>query len=269
MKKTQVNVNKLAKLCMIVAVVAIVFVVHPTSSYGQTNCGTDCYASIGYQIGSTYVLTGSANNDGTNLALGYNTLGSNTSSYNTAAGNLALASNTTGEFNTATGNSALESNTTGPHNTADGTAAAALTTTGGDNTVMGYNALLDNTTASGSTAIGYVALESSTGSANTALGSNTCSNVTSASNVICIGAGVAGANVKNTTYVGGIYGTVLKKGKNPEVCVNSAGQLGTGNCTGPLYGEVVDLLGQIQTQGQQIANLEQRLSQLESLIAKK
>ena len=295
--------NKVVNLCMMVAAVTIVLVVYPTSGYGQ-ECGsgndTNCNVTTGYQIMGTTVLA----EPGNTLAVGYSAMPGNTSLFSTAVGNFALVSNTigesntatgtgalasntignfntaigdsalllntTGEFNTATGASALYFNTTGPHNTADGTDALALNNTGGDNTASGYNALGSNTTGSGNTASGYHALYASTGNGNTALGYEACINVTNASKVICIGGSVRGTNTSNTTYIGGIFGKAVSGPPAPGVCINSEGQLGTANCDPPAQQEVVNRQQQqIQAQGQQIADLQQRLSRLESLIAKK
>src|SRR4029077_16118165 len=60
-----------------------------------------------------------------------------TGTYNTAIGFGALYHNTTGIFNTATGDEALYSNTTGSENTANGVYALESNTTGGGNTVIG------------------------------------------------------------------------------------------------------------------------------------
>ncbi len=66
-----------------------------------------------------------------NTAVGTSALFSNTTgSYNTAVGLLALQSNTTGISNAGNGASALQSNTTGNYNTADGSGALQNNTTG-------------------------------------------------------------------------------------------------------------------------------------------
>ena len=106
-----------------------------------------------------------------NTAIGFNALFSNTTgSFNTANGDLALQSNTTGVSNTATG-AALQSNTTGSLNTATGAAALASNTTGNANTANGDFAGRSNTTGSNNTADGYIALpHNTTGNNNTASG---------------------------------------------------------------------------------------------------
>jgi trimeric autotransporter adhesin len=108
---------------------------------------------------------------GYNTAVGFYSLGSNTTGgFNTALGAGALLSNT-GDNNTATGAAALLSNTTGNVNTATGNFALFSNTTGGFNTANGNDALNRNTVAGFNTAIGASALFNNTeGQSNTAIG---------------------------------------------------------------------------------------------------
>ena len=108
-----------------------------------------------------------------NTAIGFNTLWSNTTGdYNTTTGAFALYSNTTGDYNTAAGSLALYSNMSGNDNTAAGFLALVLNTTGDDNTATGSDALHFNTTGNDNTATGAFALYSNTtGFLNTAAGS--------------------------------------------------------------------------------------------------
>ena len=71
---------------------------------------------------------------------------------NFAAGDNALAYNTTGIQNTASGVNALQNNTTGNYNTASGLGALASNTTGNNNTASGVSALQNNTTGLGNSA---------------------------------------------------------------------------------------------------------------------
>jgi hypothetical protein len=107
-----------------------------------------------------------------NTAIGFDALFSlTTGGDNTAIGFDALGSNTTGLSNTAIGFAALGSNTTGNNNTANGDAALTSNTTGSDNTANGAAALQFNTTGGSNTANGDAALESNTtGIDNTATG---------------------------------------------------------------------------------------------------
>ncbi|PYK21087.1 MAG: hypothetical protein DME55_00295 [Verrucomicrobia bacterium] len=90
---------------------------------------------------------------------------------NTGLGFHALYSNTTGENNTAVGDRALESSTTGNGNTAIGVVALQANTTGVSNTATGLNALVSNNTGNWNTATGAAALSSNTtGIDNTATG---------------------------------------------------------------------------------------------------
>jgi HJR/Mrr/RecB family endonuclease len=106
-----------------------------------------------------------------NTAVGYLSLRSDTGGgSNTAVGAGALSTNT-GAGNTATGAAALFKNTTGGDNTATGLVALYNTSTGNYNTANGAFALLSNTTGSTNTASGFQALfQNTTGSLNTANG---------------------------------------------------------------------------------------------------
>ena len=115
-----------------------------------------------------------------NTAEGQNALFSlTTGSANTAVGWFSLWGNATGEFNTATGAGALLFNNGDPtageasENTAFGAAALLFNTTGAGNTAVGAAVLLNNTDGSSNTATGNSALFSNTtGIANTATGAN-------------------------------------------------------------------------------------------------
>ncbi len=73
---------------------------------------------------------------------------------NTAEGEDALFSLTTGTNNTALGYQALYSDTTGKENTAIGADALTANTIGGGNTASGFQALYSNTTGYDNTASG-------------------------------------------------------------------------------------------------------------------
>jgi uncharacterized coiled-coil protein SlyX len=156
---------------------------------------------------------------GGNTAEGQNALFSlTTGGFNTAVGFFSLRADTTGQFNTAigagtllsstadentaTGTGALLNNTAANHNTADGAFALLSNTTGVDNTAVGDRALFSNTTANGNTADGTFALFSNTtGADNTAIGDVALdANTTGLSNTAI---GVA-ALASNTTGSGNI-----------------------------------------------------------------
>jgi trimeric autotransporter adhesin len=95
--------------------------------------------------------------------------------WNTALGFQALKSDTFGNSNTATGGRALFSNTTGIRNTANGAFALSKNTTDSFNTATGFQALFSNTGDGGhnNVATGYQALyNNTTGRRNTAHGSS-------------------------------------------------------------------------------------------------
>ena len=160
-----------------------------------------------------------------NGAFGYRALYNNTDGGgNTAIGLEALVSNTTGDSNTATGNSALLNNTTGAFNTANGAGALVHNVSGGANVAIGAQALNSNTTGFQNTAVGDAALANSiSGNANIALGILAGSGVTTAENVICIGAD--GANATNSCYIGNIFGQTSASGVG--IFINSNNKLGT------------------------------------------
>src|SRR5439155_476517 len=108
---------------------------------------------------------------GANTALGFDALYSITSAFHdTATGYQALYSDTASN-NTATGYQALYSNTTAIFNTADGVQALFGNTEGSFNTASGHKALYSNTTGNTNTATGVDALYgNTTGYSNTADG---------------------------------------------------------------------------------------------------
>jgi hypothetical protein len=108
---------------------------------------------------------------GFNTAVGFLSLrSSTTNSFNTAIGAGTLLANTADQ-NTAVGAGALLSNTTGNANTANGAFALLSNTIGIANTANGFEALFSNTTGVNNTANGFQALYSNTtGIGNTATG---------------------------------------------------------------------------------------------------
>jgi uncharacterized coiled-coil protein SlyX len=114
-----------------------------------------------------------------NTAVGFLSLRSTTEArFNTAIGAGALLGNAANS-NTATGAGALLSNTIGGANTANGAFALVSNTEGSFNTANGFSALGNNTTGFENTATGVQALESNTiGSNNTANGFSALSNNT-------------------------------------------------------------------------------------------
>ncbi len=167
-----------------------------------------------------------SNTGGTsNTATGALALFANTDGFqNTANGSYALENNN-GSFNTATGFFALRMNTTGGNNTAIGDRALLLNETGGGNTAIGAQALI-GTVSNSNTAVGNAALSfNTTGAGNIALGALAGLAVTTADNVICIGAD--GADVSNSCYIGNIRDIQTQNDDAVAVVVDSAGQLGT------------------------------------------
>ena len=132
---------------------------------------------------------------GFNTAEGQNALFSLTTGVgNAAVGWYSLFSNTDGSFNTAVGAGTLlfnvgdQSSGDGTRNTAIGTAALLFNTTGFGNTATGSQALQNHTTGSGNTAHGDRALYNHiTGEINTATGFNALISQTSGNGNTAIG----------------------------------------------------------------------------------
>jgi len=201
---------------------------------GQSNTATGYQSLFGNTIGGQNTATGAfslfSNLNGLgNTADGYKALVYNTSgSYNTAVGAQALWRSTIGDNNTAIGAGALTYNTTAGVNTGIGSNALEHNTTGNGNTATGYAACDRNSTGSENTANGHLALYlNASGSNNLALGANAGMHVTTADNVICIGANVVGDDVSNSTWIGNVYGVTTQNGTTAPVVVSADGQLGT------------------------------------------
>jgi hypothetical protein len=155
---------------------------------------------------------------GNNTAEGEDALFSlTTGADNTAIGFDALYHNTTGLANTAVGNTALHDNTTGVFNTATGAAALFHNIVGQSNTANGALALFSNTTGRGNTALGYLAgTNLTTGKDNIDIRNQ---GVAGESATIRIGSG------QTNTYIAGISGVTVAGGVG--VIVDSSGHLGT------------------------------------------
>jgi len=137
---------------------------------------------------------------GFNTAVGFLSLGSNTEgSFNTATGAGTLLLNTA-DGNTATGAGALLSNTIAIRNTASGAFTLFSNTTGIENMANGYQALFNNTSGSENTANGAFALfHNTTGHDNAANGqaalvNNTTGNDNTADGVTALDNNTTGNN---------------------------------------------------------------------------
>jgi len=141
-----------------------------------------------------------------NTALGFHALFNATTAFgNTAIGESALSVTTTGGSNTATGQSALSSNTTGFANTANGLGSLQANMTGTNNTATGTEALLENTIGTHNTADGDFALvNNSSGNNNTACGASALANNLNGNGNIALGyqAGAALSTGSNNIDVG-------------------------------------------------------------------
>ena len=211
---------------------------------GNNNSAFGVYALQGYVSDEPdgYHYYRQLGND--NTAAGANALRFNdTGSQNTASGYQALqggAAGISGSWNTANGNQALFSNTTGASNTGTGTTALYRNTTGQQNTANGGSALYSNTSGNQNSAFGTRSLYSATvGVRNVAVGYQAGQAITTGSDNIILGAsnqGVAAENgvirIGNKTYqkkafIAGIRGVTTGSATASTVFVDVNGQLGT------------------------------------------
>jgi endosialidase-like protein len=183
---------------------------------------------------------------GGNTAEGQNALLTlTTGDFNTAVGLLSLGRNATGSFNTALGAGALlatsgTQNAEGSENTATGAGALLNNTTGYENTATGAFALFSNTSSRGNTANGDRALFSNIGAFNTANGasalvsntegsSNTAdgvlalSNNTTGSQNTAIGAHALSSTTGSYNIAIGYFAGISVTTASDVTCINHSG----------------------------------------------
>ena len=184
-----------------------------------------------------------------NTAEGQNALLSlSTGTFNTAIGVFSLESLTEGNFNTgvgagtllvntanentATGAGALLNNTTGSFNTANGAFALFSNTAANGNTAVGIQALFNNTEGGVNTAIGDQALVSNTiGQLNTAVGSgslehNTTGNQNTAVGMVALPSNTTGS--RNIALGDGAGDFVVDA--NDVICIGARGENVSNSC---------------------------------------
>jgi Chaperone of endosialidase len=176
---------------------------------------------------------------GFNTAVGYLSLRSDTAgAFNTAVGAGTLLANTADQ-NTATGVGALLSNTVGFKNTGNGAFALFSNTEGSFNTANGANALQHNTTGSNNTAIGFGALVgNTTGSFNTAIGGDFPLLSNSGSSNTAIGDGALQGNTTGSFNTALGYGAGINVSTaNNVICIGTAGNNVDNSCfIGQIFG---------------------------------
>ena len=176
---------------------------------------------------------------GFNTAVGYFSLFTNTAgSFNTAVGAGALDLNIASN-NTATGAAALLLNTTGADNTATGVDALAFNDTGIQNTANGAFALFSNTDGANNTASGRAALEFNThGNFNTAIGGQALNQNTTGGFNTAIGLQALGNSTtgNGNTVLGAQAGTAVITASQ-VICIGSSGADVSNSCfIGEIFG---------------------------------
>ena len=181
-------------------------------------------------VGSNGTSVGTGTN---NVAIGPNTLSSNTTGFNNVAiGPNTLLSNTTGFQNIAIGADALRANTTGLFNLATGWSSLTSNTTGGSNTAYGNSAMYSNTSGTYNTAVGLTALYFDTASFNTALGYSALANHVSGDNNTALGSKALSSDTTGINNTGVGSNALLFNGKgsqNTAVGVEAGKNIDAGN----------------------------------------
>lgn len=170
-----------------------------------------------------------------NTAMGNQALQSNTSGYqNTAFGYRAMRNNTSGRQNTAVGYRALEGENTGVCNTAIGAYALCNQAGASNNTAVGFSAGRVISTGSSNTLVGaYAGCAITTGGSNTALGYRALRSVTTANWNTAIGAFAlcAATGGCNTAIGFGAGCTVTSGTRNTHIGNNAGSSVSTAEYT--------------------------------------
>jgi hypothetical protein len=149
-------------------------------------------------------------------------------------------------------------------------------TTGFNNAAYGVRPMESNTEGVNNTAIGNLALQSSQGSANTALGRQAGFGITTGSNTIVIsdGDGLSGVSttngqVDNSCYIGNIKDAGIDAGTADFVFVDQDGKLGTTALpnTGALPGaQPQAMLNELRKEQKRVAELEGTVARLAATV---
>lgn len=151
------------------------------NSSGSNNVAIGWMAMLGDSVNSSV--------GGGNVAVGAQAMkAQQNGGNNVAVGSDALLALTTGDSNVAVGHNTLKTITTATGNTAVGEGAGAAVSSGAYNTAVGYGALgTGTTTGSSNTAVGTDALKLNTTSNNTAVGTEAGAAVTSGTDCVFVG----------------------------------------------------------------------------------
>ena len=170
MKISQMSIKRKTTIPLLVIVFALgSFALLPANAYAVSPPPDGAYPGGNTAEGESALLSLSTGLYNTGVGI-FSLLSLTDGSFCTGVGAGALLANTASE-NTATGAGALLSNSTGSSNTAHGAFALFGNTIGQNNTASGASALQSNTEGSDNTAIGRQALFSNTtGGSNTAIG---------------------------------------------------------------------------------------------------
>lgn len=187
-------------------------------------------------------------------AIGWHALFGNSGNNNTAVGYNALQGNAAATGNTAIGTSALN-NETGASNTALGFAAGFENATGTNNTYLGFESGRYNTfSASNNAFMGYQAGLYSSGSFNTAIGSNTLKANAATANNVAIGYNALTTNTGTGNVAIGYSAASAETGSNKLYIENSNGNADNALVYGEFDTNIVRVNGTLQISNPATAN---------------
>ncbi|OYV83483.1 MAG: hypothetical protein B7X04_04115 [Parcubacteria group bacterium 21-54-25] len=219
-------------------------------------------SSYNVAIGANSLQSLQATGAGDNVAIGYQTLNSDTTGIqNVALGSQALKNNISGSGNMAIGRLSLFYNTTGNSNVGVGNSALEFNQSGNYNTAIGQASLFYNTTGYWNVANGFAALNNNTtGSDNVALGSYALLHNTSATTTVAIGYGAAQGTTsyhsQNGVYIGHASGINVQNNSNNNTFIGyqSGKDLTTGSYN-ILLGSNIDAPSNTASQQLNLGNL--------------
>jgi hypothetical protein len=258
------------------------------AGYNNTTATENTF--LGYQSGysNTTGELGASGNTFVGYKAGYSS--NNIALGNTFTGDQAGYSVTSGEGNTFTGYKAGYKNTFGENNTYYGSEAGGSNDGGSENTSVGFGAggggyrstivgalAGEGNVGSDNIFLGYQAgFNNTPGGSNIYIGNEGCAYPCPENNTMRIGNEVPSPEYppyQTATYIAGIYDKDVDINTAQIVLIDSAGKLGTIKMLlSTLQKQDLQAAAQqdvIKTQQQQINDLQQRLSRLESLMVKK
>lgn len=208
----------------------------PAGTSGSIDVYAEFSTDLVIDINGYYVTQTSLLNAINDTALGFLALFQDTGGKNTAIGDTALSSNTSGSDNVALGYIALGSNSKGNWNVALGDSALVSNDIGSNNTAVGANALTLLMRGTNNLGVGFSAgVNATTGDYNVYIANE--APVTTESNTIRIGE----SPFQTRAFIAGIWKVNTGNMNAVPVLIDSNGQLGTMNSSRRFKEDIQDM----------------------------